>query len=593
MKKLKDKYLKNELLFNIFLIVILSVTLVTVVVTTVVLNISEKAYVRSYRESNSIILKKAQADYEELNNSVFNILNQINQTATVENYLSPREMTPGEDSQTIRLMIEQLSDTALLYQDIPSNLILFGVNGKTFYQNEAVGTMDYDTFLLEKIFTDANKNPNLISYQFIEHGYTNYTKNSPGLVIVQVLKNSHHEVYGHALLFIREKDFAQFYDSLVDQSVNAIYVFDSKGTVISSNHKNTIGEKNNTLFDISQQILAATSTNTTSKNATVVPKRLYSYGYTLASVVNESALIKNMNLLTPTLLIVIGSILLISLLAYIIVKKTTNPIYQLIEKIPAVSLRDFDKKVEVTGTNEVKELAQVYNSMLEDLENSVEQLLKAQDEKRMAEIHALQMQIQPHFIYNTLASIKFLIWQGGKEKAAHSIDAFIKLLQSTIGMKDEFVTLEDELTSVKNYTTILQLRFGDNIHIDYYYGEALSTRFVPRMILQPIIENAFLHAFPEQTEGYINIFIQEKNTQLIIEIMDNGIGMDTNNIDLNYLEEKKKNHLSGIGLKNIDDRIKLLFGKSYGVTIISSKGNGTTIRIELPISNQSSSSNSD
>lgn len=592
MKKLKNKYLKNELLFNIFIIVILSVTVVTIVVTTVVLSISEQAYVRSYRESNSIILKKAQADYEELNDSVFNVLNQINQTTVVEDYLSPKEMTPSKEAQTIRLMIEQLSDTALLYQDIPSNLILFGVNGKTFYQNEAIATMNYDTFLLEKIFTVANKNPNPISYQFIDHGYTNYTKNSPGLVIVQVLKNSHHEVYGHALIFIREKDFAKFYDSLVDQSVNAIYVFDAEGTIISSNHKNKIGKKDNALFHTSRQLLTDPSADKTSQQATVLPKTLYSYDYTLASVIDESALIKNMNLLTPTLLIVISSIFLISLLAYVIVKKTTNPIYQLIEKIPAVSLRDFDNKVEVTGTNEVKELAQVYNFMLEDLEYSVEQLLKAQDEKRMAEIHALQMQIQPHFIYNTLASIKFLIWQGDKEKAVHSIDAFIKLLQSTIGTKDEFITLQDELTSVKNYATILQLRFGDNIHIDYYYDEKLSKYFVPRMILQPIIENAFLHAFPEQTEGYINVFIQEKNAQLIIEIMDNGIGMDTDNFDLNYLEEKKKNHLSGIGLKNIDDRIKLLFGKDYGVTIICSKGNGTTIQIDLPISNQNSS-NSD
>lgn len=582
MNKLKNKYLKNELLFNIFIIVILSVLLVTAIVTTVVLNISEKAYVRSYRESNSIILKKSQADYEELNNSVFNVLNQINQTTAVESYLSLKKLTPVEESQTIRLMIEQLSDTAMLYQDIPSNLILFGVNGKTFYQNEAVGTMDYDTFLLEKIFTNANKNPNLISYQFIDHGYTNYTKNSPGLAIVQVLKNTHHEVYGHALIFIREKDFATFYDSLVDQAVNTIYVFDSEGTIISSNHKNNIGQKNNALFDTSQQILAAPSIDMKSEPTTVVPKRLYSYGYTLASVVNESALIKNMNLLTPTLLIVMGSIFLISLFAYAIVKKTTNPIYQLIEKIPAVSLRDLDNKVEVTGTNEVKELARVYNSMLEDLENSVEQLLKAQDEKRMAEIHALQMQIQPHFIYNTLASIKFLIWQGDKEKAIHSIDAFIQLLQSTIGMKEEFITLQDELSSVKNYATILQLRFGDNIHINYYYDEELSSYFVPRMILQPIIENAFLHAFPEQTEGYINVFIHKKNDHLLIEIMDNGIGMDTDTIDLNYLEEKKKNHLSGIGLKNIDDRIKLLFGENYGVTIISSKGNGTTIQITLP-----------
>lgn len=592
MKNLKNKYLKNELLFNILIIVILSVSLVTVIVTAVVLNISEKAYVRSYRESNSIILKKAQADYEELNNSVFNILNQINQTATVESYLSLKEMLPSEEAQAIRLMIEQLSDTALLYQDIPSNLILFGINGKTFYQNDAVGTMDYDKVLLEKVIVEANKKPNLISYQFIDHGYTTYTKNSPGLAIVQVLKNTQNEIYGHALIFIREKDFAKFYDSLVDQSVNGIYVFDSEGAIISSNHKSNIGQKGNTLFDTSQQILAKSSADMTSENATVLPKKLYSYNYILTSVINESALIKNMNLLTPTLLIVIGSICLISLLAYAIVKKTTNPIYQLIEKIPAVSLRDFDNKVEVSGTNEVKELAQVYNSMLEDLEISVEQLLKAQDEKRMAEIHALQMQIQPHFIYNTLASIKFLIWQGDKEKAVHSIDAFIKLLQSTIGMKEEFVTLQDELISVKNYATILQLRFGDNIHIDYYYDEVLSEYFVPRMILQPIIENAFLHAFPEQTEGYINVFIQEKNAQLIIEIMDNGIGMDTDNFDLNYLEEKKKNHLSGIGLKNIDDRIKLLFGKDYGVTIISSKGNGTTIQIDLPISNQNSS-NSD
>ncbi len=187
----------------------------------------------------------------------------------------------------------------------------------------------------------------------------------------------------------------------------------------------------------------------------------------------------------------------------------------------------------------------------------------------------MQAQIQPHFIYNTLTSLKFLIWQKENQKAIHGIDHFIDLLRSTIGKKAETITVEEELKSVQSYIHILSLRYGDDIATRIMVPDELYPFKVPNMMIQPIIENAFLHAFQTKKSGFITLFGKIHETQLIFEIVDNGDGFDTNQ------KKKNKDYFSGIGVKNVNERIKLLYGKEYGLQIQSIMGVGTTVKITL------------
>lgn len=232
--------------------------------------------------------------------------------------------------------------------------------------------------------------------------------------------------------------------------------------------------------------------------------------------------------------------------------------------------------------------------MLDELNDYVQRLLETQKEKRNAELAALQRQINPHFLYNTLASIKLLVQKGNKETAAETINALISLLQNTISNANETITIEQELENLKNYVFIKQVRYGDRIKVSYFVSPDCMHCKVPKLMLQPFIENAFFHAFNVKTEGTIYILISKTEHSLVCEVADNGDGMDHGGQEL-MLEQRtfeesvpdtskgRRRKLAGIGIQNVNHRIKLLYGESYGVQISSVKGEGTQIRIVLPL----------
>ncbi|QAA30506.1 sensor histidine kinase [Clostridium manihotivorum] len=185
--------------------------------------------------------------------------------------------------------------------------------------------------------------------------------------------------------------------------------------------------------------------------------------------------------------------------------------------------------------------------MLDGLNDYLEKLLIAKENQRKSALSALQIQINPHFIYNTLASIKWLVLKGDKEKASNTINAFISLLQNTINETSETITVEQEIDNLKNYVFINETRYGDEA-------------------------------------GRIHVFISEKYGKLFCEIVDNGAGMDEEQLSKLYSSTTSKHkHFTGIGIKNVDDRIKLLYGSDYGVKINSEVSAGTTISIFLSL----------
>ena len=156
------------------------------------------------------------------------------------------------------------------------------------------------------------------------------------------------------------------------------------------------------------------------------------------------------------------------LIIFVLVRQQTKPLSKLVENMRKVQDGRLDRLVKVEGTQEVRELSVTYNAMLGELDNYIQRLMQVEKSKREAEIHSLQMQINPHYIYNTLASVKWLIWQGDKEKSVQVIDAFIQLLRNTISNKNEFTTMKEEIENLKNYALINQIRYGNQVNVEFY-----------------------------------------------------------------------------------------------------------------------------
>ena len=163
------------------------------------------------------------------------------------------------------------------------------------------------------------------------------------------------------------------------------------------------------------------------------------------------------------------------------------------------------------------------------------------------------------------------------------IDAFISLLRNTISNADEFITVDKELENLNNYTLINRMRYGDAIQVGFHAGDGCRDLLLPKMIIQPFLENAFFHAFPSGMNGRIDIYMEQSEGSLCIRIEDNGIGMDQDKAESVIDHETKKEHFSGIGIHNVSERLSLLYGDDAEADIKSREGAGTVISVRLPV----------
>lgn len=200
--------------------------------------------------------------------------------------------------------------------------------------------------------------------------------------------------------------------------------------------------------------------------------------------------------------------------------------------------------------------------------------------KRIAEIQMLQAQVSPHFLFNTLNSIRFATLNNHVNKAADMIFALINLLRMTLTKNEEFITIGQEMDTINNYIKIMQLRHDIDFCIYNNIDQAILQYKIPRFLFQPLVENSIIHGFGNlKAMGIIEINSFIHNHELTIQIKDNGGGMDHSGQKHDDFKSRK---FSGIGLSNIDERIKLNYGQEYGLTIESKLNEGTVVELHLP-----------
>jgi two-component system sensor histidine kinase YesM len=205
-----------------------------------------------------------------------------------------------------------------------------------------------------------------------------------------------------------------------------------------------------------------------------------------------------------------------------------------------------------------------------------------QQAKRDAELKMLQAQINPHFLFNTLNSLKWSAMMSGNEAVKQGIESLSELLRNTILVKEELVPLEVEIANLLHYATIQRIRYGDSFKLSFVMNDELYACLVPKFILQPIVENSILHAGSEdgrrvgiRVEGF------REGADLRIVIADDGKGFDMN--DAHARKSMSHAKLSGIGIGNVDERIRIHFGAAYGLVTRSAPNEGTETVITLPI----------
>lgn len=585
MRLTPERLKHNGLFINMFLITMVIIIIVSTTIAWTTIRMAEQFFFQRFSIMNAKVMNQVKDRFETFNYSIVTSANNILESGTIRSVLTEKQTTVQKMTSfyTVGQQLKHIQSNLDPYE---IEIILLGKNGVSFRTDRNVWTISDQELKKSFLVRNTLGEPKKLMYQYDQRPNIEGVDKRFIVASKALMDRISGTVYGSMYFGIKESEFRQFYSNYTSTG-NHVFLVDKAGGIVSSDQTGLIGRKSkellgyaDTLKDQSHQYIVGKFMG---KNQIILMDYLPQFDMYLFNIIDKQTAFGDLIDKREIALISMGIVMLALIIVFLASRRLTNSLTSLVKQIGSAPKHDFDKYVSVSGTYETRQIGNAFNSMLDELHEYVEQLMLSQKEKRNAELAALQQQINPHFLYNTLTSIKFMVNQGEKQETEATIHALISLLQNTIGNVSETISVKQEIDNLKNYVLINQKRYGDRIKVNYFLAPDCMDYQIPKLILQPFMENSFFHGFNHKSEGYINVLVWRDSENLICEVVDNGDGMEMENDVLLPNTKRKQQLFSGIGVRNVNERIKLIYGEDYGVTISSEPGNGTKVRIHLPI----------
>lgn len=393
---------------------------------------------------------------------------------------------------------------------------------------------------------------------------------------------------GTLLVFMNEKIFNEIYSSIAFNENELLIFAYSSGTIFSCNVIDYLGKdileldyfNNVELSDLNPYDYQ----NKESKYIIAVEKSA-KYDWQVINIIPPVE-VRNQQrrILIITILIFFVSFLLTVVLSAFLTRNINRPIDSLIEKVKKISQADFSHQHRSIGNNEIGLLEESINHMAIEIQKLMDEKVEKEREKHDIELRMLQSQINPHFLYNTLNTIKWLAVLQRAEGISSMITALSRIVKYAIGRMSEKVLLREELEALDDYINIQKLANKHKIQfIKIIADESLLDCYVMKFMLQPIIENSIIHGIkPKSADGKIELTVEQRDLNIHFAIYDNGLGIiEEKLVELN--KETNTEHDAHIGLLNIKRRIQLLYGDQYGLDVASEFGKYTIVSFSIPM----------
>ncbi|CAM3296913.1 sensor histidine kinase [Paenibacillus lupini] len=584
MRNVLDRFKYNGLFVKMFIIMVVSIVAVSITTTWMTINISGRVFMETFSITNSKITTQIRSGMDSFNYSIVLTSNKIAQSGVIKQFLTEGSGDSNSMASSYFQMGQQMNRIRSSVDAYDIGITVTGVNGRRYSTDRSYWPVPDDALGNHPITKRALAEPRKLMYSYDDAETSGIPGIDPTIIASKALVDRSGVVYGMMYFAVREPYFARFYDSNTSLG-NDVAILDKRGTIVSSNRNDWLGQCSPELLHDAEAIeennLDYKNANIMGKDHLLLSEQIVGLDLYMVNVIDKKEVLGQLTDTKQIALVVMAIVIVAVIIVFLISRRMTKSLTRLVKQISTISKYEFDRHVKVDGSYETRQLGLAFNAMMDELNDYVGRLVETQKQQRNAELEALQQQINPHFIYNTLASVKFMVQQGNKEKAAETINALISLLQNAIGNVSEMITVQQELDNMKNYVFINQVRYGERIRVSYFIAPDCLDYRIPKLMIQPFIENAFFHAFNEKSEGYIYIMVAQEGSSLVCEVVDNGDGM---NINGGIPKQVSKRQLfSGIGVRNVNDRIKLLFGEEYGVTITSEIREGTRVKIRIPL----------
>ncbi len=399
--------------------------------------------------------------------------------------------------------------------------------------------------------------------------------------------------YGYIRFDLEENILRNAYSGLLNDEpgdYEEVFMCNEKGRIISHPNKIRIGQSIKEEPYANQVLSDKNGHNYVLYNDDTEQIAIYSTiqtnGWKIIKKLSTDYLYQEINQIQTYLIlggIVYIPVILLFMLIFSI--RYTEPMMRMTAVMKKVERGDLTARTEIQSNDELGQLGRSLNNMIGEMQQLIDKLVKEEHEKKELELEALHAQINPHFLYNTLNTIKWMAKIQGNISVSKSITALIKLLRISTNLGRDMITLKEELDYVENYVIIQKLRFNQAINLTRSIEEGCLAISVPKLILQPIVENSIIYGLADgRQEVAIEITGFIRNDRLIIEIKDDGPGIKEEVLKNILSDSSDKNKFSKVGINNVNHRIRLYCGNEFGIHIETKPGEGTLVRVELPVS---------
>lgn len=550
--------------------------------------------------TRDIILEKAISNAEDSLKIAKTEINGIfEQTLELSNFVLMngeirKMLLVNQDKLTTK---EQKQDYAVNYSRLSSTLDDLFTLKDDFYVT-ILGENDYiytsysysefnpKIFYKKKWFPHLKDMPVFSAYWVGEQ--FNYNKNSAHWVTIgRPIKRTVNHSIGYLVVNVNERMIRPY---LANNANQEMILIDNSGVIISHADPTEIGNK----IPWWTKDVSSRTIEIEDEKYIYAEQRLESNDWRVVSLIPfSSAIEKNKQVLFISFMVQSLFFTLFFILLIILISALTKPIGDLSRFVTNIGRGQLDERNGIRGNNEVGRLARTIDQMLDRIQSMFEQIMIEQTKKRKAELEMLQAQINPHFMFNLLNSIRLNILVRGDKENSELIGSLSSLLRMTINRDNEFIPLQEEVDTVFHYVKLMNFRHANQVKLEYNFEDECGKALVPRFMIQPLIENSIIHGF-EQFDGKILInahFTYEDGTEYLnISIRDSGKGMTE--VKLNKLrskiedehdtEESELKGFSGIGVKNVVQRLRLIYGNCFQVDIQSESDVGTIITLKFP-----------
>lgn len=601
LKRMRHYYdylgIKNKILFQVSCLVVFS----TMVFSAVFLSVYNKKIINENVSYAGELLKNTSLRLDGYFDEIAAIVNDANYNYYLQNYLigeKDNEMgyiTPSsiKNMQNYE-MSSKLFDYSLNNRPDISSIMIFGKKNLLLHKGIYTFMTIVQDYTNYKWYKEAVDNPGKSIITGPEqHVFLKGNKEKTFSLSRRISSYEDGSFLGVILIDMNLNKIAEICDSVYPNNESSVMLLNEKGELICA--QNSSLDRDNIIEPDALEVLNKELAKAEGKTfSTLLGEKKYQvvsqiYGdaqWQILSIIPKDVLNESIR---STIWIVIAAlvfmwIILVVALNYLLTR-VVKPVISLKQHMDLADAVNLGIRVDVDSHNEIGMLGRSFNKMLERIENLMNQVMKEQEEKRKYELQALQAQINPHFLYNTLDSI---IWMAETKdsKVIPMIEALAMLFRISLNKGNSMIKIEDEMEHVRNYLFIQSMRYSDKF--DYVIQIADDTCYCKtiKLIVQPIVENSIYHGIKKKRgKGSIKVNVFREKDNLYVTVMDNGIGMSP---EICETILKKDSHFentsgSGIGVKNVNQRIQLYFGEKYGLYYKSEIGQGTEAVLKLPI----------